>query len=178
MHLMRRINVVISVLVAFLSFNAHSQGLRIASLDGKTIGGPFFSANEPSSGWSLVTFAADGQASDFARADFMDAKGNYLSKDSYKWSAASSFSEGLAAVLDFGPEGLYGYVAADGIMAIPYRYASAGSFSGGYASVQEEDGSWGIIDKKGAWALKPGTDPILELRDGLAVIRDQEQASR
>lgn len=63
-----------------------------------------------------------------------------------RYNTVSRFSQGLAAV---EKNGKWGFVRADGTVAIPFAYDSAGSFHDGVAPVKK-DGKWGYIKTDGS----------------------------
>ena len=63
------------------------------------------------------------------------------------------FSDGLMPVRE-PQSGLWGFIGADGEMAIPATFDDAGAFSGGLAPVCV-DGKWGYIDTSGQIAIEP-----------------------
>ncbi|MBQ3424385.1 MAG: WG repeat-containing protein [Clostridia bacterium] len=103
--------------------------------------------------------------------------GSYLIPAEY--DDLQGFSEGLCAA---EKDGLWGYLDGDGNVAIPFRFAWAGPFEGGWAEACPE-GAWssdgdygegpevhGLIDRAGAWAIEPrACDGIAIGADGVAV---------
>ena len=70
-----------------------------------------------------------------------------------------NFSDGLMAVMDYS-SGLFGYVDANGMWAVPPQFRYAGDFSGGCAIVSDDAG-YRLIDKTGS-ALTRGTYSFME----------------
>ena len=75
-------------------------------------------------------------------------------------------SDGRMPFLDPGTE-LYGYVDAQGQIAIPAQFSHAGAFEDGAARAAL-DGKFGLIDPSGAWRIAPEYD-FLERGDGIVV---------
>ncbi|HUE72526.1 MAG TPA: WG repeat-containing protein [Pirellulaceae bacterium] len=90
---------------------------------------------------------------------FVDTQGKLVTPIEY--TAARSFSEGLAPVYVGGSEsmclgprgGKWGYVNRRGEMALKPQFATATSFSEGLALVSRDGGSYGWIDKTGKFAF-------------------------
>lgn len=73
---------------------------------------------------------------------------------------ARDFSEGLAAVkLAAGEDddARWGYIDAQGRVAIGPSYAEAEPFQNGLAAAMQ-DGKWGYLDRQGKWAIAPRFD--------------------
>jgi hypothetical protein len=89
-----------------------------------------------------------------------------------KFAAASSFSEGLAAVRSHNPN-LVGYIDRSGTFVIQPKYLSGSDFHDGVAAVA--DGSSqkvGLIDRSGTMIVPPGIDKVIcDFRAGRAVVR-------
>lgn len=93
------------------------------------------------------------------------------------FAAATTFSEGLAAVQERGGS-LYGFVDAGGATVIPPQFAAAAPFSEGVAAVCVRDpvsgkNRWGYIDRGGAFAIPPQFEIVESFADGRAMIADQ-----
>lgn len=90
-----------------------------------------------------------------------------------KYSLAWQFSEGLAAVVY---QGRLGFIDRNGTTQIPFRFINPYPlkekadmlFKGGYCTMKDTCGKYGLIDRNGNWAIKPAFDyinnPILGLR--------------
>ena len=79
-----------------------------------------------------------------------------------QYSAASGFSEGLAAVAIVRERQLmWGYVDTVGNVVIPLRFTSATYFSEGLAAVRRSrHGCYGFIGKNGTFILQPYYDEV------------------
>ena len=86
------------------------------------------------------------------------------------------FSEGLAAV-DSG--GRIGFINASGETCIPFKFFSQHPFrhvadyvfSGGYCSMLDTCGKYGLIDRKGRWVLSPVYDFVNNPLSGLRIVK-------
>lgn len=98
------------------------------------------------------------------KVGLLNVKGEVVSKTIY--SFADNTSEGLTLV---GKKGKCGFIDAKGKEVIKAKYISAESFSEGVAVVQEKDGYYGYINKKGKWIIKPmRAEYCSSFHDGLA----------
>jgi hypothetical protein len=99
-----------------------------------------------------------------------------------KFSNASSFSEGLAAVaINENNETKWGFIDKDGSLKIAYQFNSGvdGFFSIEYrfkdglsrVLVGGPKGKWGFIDKSGIFKINPKFDFVEDFNNGLAVAR-------
>jgi hypothetical protein len=96
------------------------------------------------------------------------APADYYEAVPLKYSAAESFSEGLAVVrLD----GAYGYIDTSGKEAIPFKYSSASSFREGLASVSLKEPGFGFIDKTGKEITPLKYDGIGGFSEGYAPVK-------
>lgn len=68
-------------------------------------------------------------------------------------------------------DGLYGYLAADGTVAIAPQFVSAMSFSEGLAGIQEY-GKWGFINERGEIVIEPRFDRVRPFTHGLALVEE------
>ena len=68
----------------------------------------------------------------------------------------STFSEGLCAVsIEVGEAQMYGYLNAQGEIAIEPQFQWANAFSNGLAEVTTLEGKQGLLRPDGSWALEP-----------------------
>ncbi len=85
------------------------------------------------------------------------------------------FSEDLAPYR--AADKKFGFISADGKIAIPAQFQSVGYFTDGLAWAKSGDGTLGYINKKGEWIIKPqfaaGKD--FESESGLARIKKDDQ---
>jgi WG containing repeat len=90
-----------------------------------------------------------------------------------QFSAASNFSEGLAAVQikskEDGKSSLYGYIDKTGKSVIAPQFTYAGKFSGGLAPVVTLNEK-GYIDRQGKMVLKLNYASVGEFSEGLAPV--------
>ena len=84
--------------------------------------------------------------------------------------------EGLAALLlpradhAVGEAMRWGFLSADGTLAIEPRFEQASDFQHGLAAVRE-NGKWGYIDRRGQWVIAPHFDAASDFAQiGLAVV--------
>ena len=78
----------------------------------------------------------------------------------------------LAPAID-SVTGRAGYIDASGAWAIAPNLLSAHQFIGGFAAAQASDGSWGVLNQSGTWAVQPAyqdvdTDPQDPAEQGFA----------
>jgi len=85
---------------------------------------------------------------------FIDISGKTVIEGPY--FSAYDFSEGLAAVSDWG---LFKYIDTKGNTVIPAQFTSAGSFVDGYAIVSVTE-RFGVIDNKGNFVIAAENDDI------------------
>lgn len=86
------------------------------------------------------------------------------------------FSEGLAAV-DSG--GRIGFIDPSGKTRIPFKFFSPHPFrhvadllfAGGYCSMRDTSGLYGLIDRSGNWVLKPVYDFVNNPVSGLRIVK-------
>lgn len=85
------------------------------------------------------------------------------------FSAAQSFSEGLAAVV---MNGKWGYIDSSARMVIPPRFGEAHAFSNGLALVSELGSSRRpcYISRKGMIVINPGCNDATDFHSGLATV--------
>lgn len=83
---------------------------------------------------------------------YIDTKGEMVIKAKYK-TALSFTEEGLAAVQP-KDEGDWGYINKEGEMEIKSKFKFVSNFIDGIAFVYEDE-EFGVIDKKGAFLIKP-----------------------
>ncbi|MDA1336165.1 MAG: WG repeat-containing protein [Bacteroidetes bacterium] len=87
---------------------------------------------------------------------------------------ARPFHEGLAAYSIETEEGdRWGFVNAEGTVAINPQFTNVGSFSEGLCGVQAESGKWGFIDSDGVFVINPQFDDLTNqsfFRNGRCVI--------
>jgi hypothetical protein len=69
---------------------------------------------------------------------------------------------------------IYGYVDAEGRVAIEPSFLDAREFSEGLAAVRVADG-WGYIDRDGRWRIPPRYTAAASFADGRAAVRDDRQ---
>ena len=79
---------------------------------------------------------------------FIDVTGKQVGS---AYEGFGEFSEGLCQVKK---NGLQGYINASGKVIIPIKFKATNLFNEGFAVVRE-DSLWGVIDKKGAYVIKP-----------------------
>ena len=96
----------------------------------------------------------------------ISADGTAFETAVYTDEGLSPLSDGLMPYQDPSNE-LYGYMAADGTVAIPAGFETADVFSGGLARASK-DGLLGVIGTDGAWRIAPEYD-YLEIGDGVIV---------
>lgn len=93
----------------------------------------------------------------------------------------NSFSEGLVALLNQDQK--YGFVNTKGKTVIPFKYASAESFSEGLAVVSKAEydgeyilpGNYGFIDKTGKVVVPFNYDYANSFSEGLATVRKNDK---
>lgn len=81
-------------------------------------------------------------------------------------SSLSLYNEGRLLVK--GDHGRYGYYDTEGKLVIPFIYREAHAFSGGFASVENEDLKYGVIDINGNTVIPFNYTYIGNFSDGLA----------
>lgn len=95
--------------------------------------------------------------------------GTVLTKSPYRLIA--SYTEGLA-VVDDPVSKMRGYINTEGKFQIAPRFAhGAFVFSEGLASVAEQAGKWGAIDKSGKFVLEPKYTELSAMADGWMTFR-------
>lgn len=95
-----------------------------------------------------------------------------------KYDYALSFSEGLAAIGEFGNNWMKcGYIDCTGKVVIPLKYNVAGSFSEGLAAVGEGNEDWkcGYIDRTGKMVISMQYDDAYDFSEGLAVVSQNKK---
>lgn len=93
-----------------------------------------------------------------------------------KYSEADSFSEGLAAVKEFGSR--WGFIDKTGKEIIPFNFSKAAKFSEGLAPVlDKETYKWGFINKKGKFVIKPQYEEAGYFSEGLAKVKIRENTT-
>ena len=92
----------------------------------------------------------------------------------YLRSMGNSAAEDRLAVL-LPDSGLWGYCDAEGKLVIPDAFSYAGSFVSGVAPVAK-DGSYGAINRQGAYIVSPEYDFIEVTSAGLAIACDADGA--
>ncbi len=85
------------------------------------------------------------------RWGYMDKNGNIIIQPQF--SKASDFSEGLAAVRT--SKGKTVFIDHSGQIILDLDIRTAGNFENGFSVAQSYKYGWGIIDKNGAWVIKP-----------------------
>jgi hypothetical protein len=131
---------------------------------------------EPQFDWALGSSEGRAMVASQDRRGYVDGTGRVVIEPS--WAEASPFAGGVAVVLPavprpertfwrdmaFGaraqPPAKYGYIDADGKLAIAAQFVEAKPFSGGVAWVNtggrwDEDGKWGLIDRTGKFLIEP-----------------------
>ena len=106
-----------------------------------TIQHQFDAANSFSDGLACVKSGKYG---------FINRKGEYVINPQY--DIASPFSNGLAVVCQ---DGKYGYINNSGKVVINLQFDYAYDFVGDYAFVKNASGRFGLINKKGGFAIEP-----------------------
>ncbi len=114
--------------------------------DGVEIIPPKYDLIEPFSEGLAVVMDFDSK-----KSAYINKQGNFVTD--FIFDDAHDFSEGLAAVNQNPPNGIYnpdaggwGYVDTTGTIKIPMTYQAAFGFKQGYAPV-EQKGKWGMINK-------------------------------
>ena len=104
---------------------------------------------------------------------FIDKKGKVIIPG--KYHRARNFSEGLAAVEEYGKGqkrwGKSGYIDKKDQWAIAPQYFNAGDFKEGLAPVYPEKHKCGYIDKKGSWVVQPFFETCRSFSEGLAAVK-------
>ena len=93
--------------------------------------------------------------------------------NSYTYDDAYSFSEGLAKVKK---DEKYGFIDAEGNIAVPLIYDDALGFSEGYAAVRQNR-KYGFIDKNGNIVIPIIYDKISSFKEGLAKVEKDGKQS-
>lgn len=96
----------------------------------------------------------------------LNANGEMQSTQVRSSEGLSAFSEELMPWQDSDSK-LYGYLAADGSIAVEAKLETAGRFENGAARVSV-DGKLGLIDPNGSWLIEPEYD-YLETGNGVTV---------
>lgn len=96
----------------------------------------------------------------------LNANGEMQSTQVRSSEGLSAFSEGLMPWQDSDSK-LYGYLAADGSIAVEAKLETAGRFENGAARVSV-DGKLGLIDPNGSWLIESEYD-YLETGNGVTV---------
>lgn len=128
---------------------------------------------------TIVALAATAQAQTLFKA----SNGRYGYKDENgkviieaKYSEADSFSEGLAAVKEFGS--YWGFIDKTGKEIIPFNFYKAAKFSEGLAPVLDRESyKWGFINKKGKLIIKPQYEDAEYFSEGLAKVKIKENTT-
>jgi hypothetical protein len=92
---------------------------------------------------------------------FIDKSGNIQIPLSAKYASVQSFAEGLGAVKD-RTSGKWGFIDADGTLAISCKFDKTYGFSDGLAAVLVAN-KYGFIDKAGKGVIEPSFDSIEQL---------------
>jgi ribosomal protein L13 len=88
-----------------------------------------------------------------------------------KYSKASGFHEGLAAV---SQDGNCGYIRKNGTSGIRQSFTRCQDFDGGRAVVYKGIRKAGLIDREGAYVIKPSLDRLLKFNEGRGLVRDKK----
>lgn len=131
-----------------------------------------------------LSWIFEGRARDTLTVFFQDGKRGFLNVYTGKiavpaqYEHAWVFSGGLGAVVK---DGQLGFIGHDGETVIPFStmYDSRlGNkvdfvFKDGYCTFYDATGKHGLIDKSGAWAVKPQYDYINNPLKGIRIVKDK-----
>lgn len=102
--------------------------------------------------------------------EYINNKGEVVTN--YKFNNAHPFNDGMGQVLK---NHLYGFVDANGKLAIPCIYDNAGNYSEGLCAVKKVGGKWGYIDKTGKVVIDFQYYAAYDFNDGIAgVVKDNK----
>lgn len=114
----------------------------------------------------FLAMTADPFDDDADEIFLLNVNGEMRSAQVRSAEGLSAFSEGLTPWQDSDSK-LYGYLAADGSIAVEAKFETAGRFESGAARVSV-DGRLGLIDTNGGWLIEPEYD-YLETGSGVTV---------
>lgn len=107
----------------------------------------------------------------------IDSKGKVIATLPKEVAYVTPFSDGRALYVSYvDRQERGGYLSTDGSIAIKAKYYRCSNFDGGFATVQEENGKWLIIDKHGkkTAGLEAETDAY-SFSEGKAFVRRHDE---
>ena len=96
------------------------------------------------------------------RVNYIDTNGRLAIEKQFVWG--HPFKEGLAAVANKQGSG---FIDVKGVFVIPPNFCYVGDFCEGLAVIEQFNGKWGVIDKRGNVAVQPRYDAINSSSEGI-----------
>jgi hypothetical protein len=131
-------------------------------LNGELVSGEWYRMAHPFSEGLAWVISQDGTSS------YLRRNGSTLATPR-RAVAQASFSNGFALVRSLESY-QYGFIDANGVVAIPFQYSRAAPFSEGLAAVMNQYERWGFVDKSGRTVIDFQYDSVGRFSEGVASV--------